>query len=84
MNILVNSRFDQKAKVGSTWIDGPTLNFRNRHQEVILDVPQHYRCMLTHFIYEFYPSHSLEKGLKHNQITLLGFILTISTSYVNL
>jgi hypothetical protein len=23
-------------------------------------------CVLTHFIYEFYPSHSLEKGLKYN------------------
>jgi hypothetical protein len=37
----VNGQFDQKDKVGSTWIDEPTLNRRNRHQEVILDVPQH-------------------------------------------
>jgi hypothetical protein len=29
--------------VGSTWIDGPTLNRHNRHQGVILDVPQHRR-----------------------------------------
>jgi hypothetical protein len=34
-----------KAKIGSTWIDGPTLNRRNRHQGVILDVPQHCRCI---------------------------------------
>jgi hypothetical protein len=37
--------------------------------------------LLTHFIYEFYPSHLLEKGLKYNKITLLGFILTISTTF---
>jgi hypothetical protein len=42
---MVNGRFDQKAKVGSTWIDEPTLNRRNRHQGVILDVPQHRRCI---------------------------------------
>jgi hypothetical protein len=41
----VNGRFDQKAKVGSTWIDGPTLNRHNFHQGVILDVPQHGRCI---------------------------------------
>jgi hypothetical protein len=41
----VNGRFDQKAMVGSTWIDGPTLNHHNRHQGVILDVPQHRRCI---------------------------------------
>jgi hypothetical protein len=37
--------------------------------------------LLTHFIYKYFPSHLLEKGLKYNQITLLGFILTISMSF---
>jgi hypothetical protein len=37
--------------------------------------------LLAHFIYEFYPSHLLEKGLKYDYITLLGFILTISMSF---
>jgi hypothetical protein len=32
-------RFNQKAKVGSTWIDGPTLSHRNRHHGVILYIP---------------------------------------------
>jgi hypothetical protein len=32
--------------VGSTRIDGPTLNRRNHHQGVILDVPQHRRCII--------------------------------------
>jgi hypothetical protein len=36
---------------------------------------------LTNFIYAFYPSNSLEKGLKYNYITLLGFILKISTRF---
>jgi hypothetical protein len=31
--------------VGSTWIDGPTLNRHNHRQGVILDVPQHRRCI---------------------------------------
>jgi hypothetical protein len=42
---LILCRLDQKAKIGSTWIDGPTLNCHNRHQGVILDVPQHRRCI---------------------------------------
>jgi hypothetical protein len=42
---LILCRLDQKATIGSTWIDGPTLNRRNRHQGVILDVPQHCRCI---------------------------------------
>jgi hypothetical protein len=37
--------------------------------------------LLIHFIYAFYSSHSLEKGLKYNLITLLVFILTISMSF---
>jgi hypothetical protein len=41
----VNGRFDQKDKVGSTWIDGRTLNRRNCHQGVILGIPQHGRCI---------------------------------------
>jgi hypothetical protein len=42
---LVNGLFDQKAMVGRTWIDGPTLNRHSHHQGVILDVPQHRRCI---------------------------------------
>jgi hypothetical protein len=38
-------RLDQKAKIVSIWIDGPTLNCRSRHQGVILNVPQHRRCI---------------------------------------
>jgi hypothetical protein len=42
---LILCRLNQKATIGSTWVDGPTLNHRNRHQGVILDVPQHRRCI---------------------------------------
>jgi hypothetical protein len=42
---LILCQLDQKAKIGSTWIDGPTLNRCNRHQGVILDVPQHCQCI---------------------------------------
>jgi hypothetical protein len=42
---------------------------------------QQLSMLLTHFIYEFYPSDLLEKVLKYDKITLLGFILTISTSF---
>jgi hypothetical protein len=42
---LILCRLDQKATIGSTCIDGPTLNRHNHHQGVILDVPQHYRCI---------------------------------------
>jgi hypothetical protein len=31
--VLISSWFDQKAKVGSTWIDGPTLNRHNTIKE---------------------------------------------------
>jgi hypothetical protein len=43
--MLILCWLDQKAKIRSTWIDGPTLNRHNRHQGVILDVPQHRRCI---------------------------------------
>jgi hypothetical protein len=46
---MILCRLDQKAKVGSTWIDGPTLNHRNCHQGVILDVTPHYRCITWWF-----------------------------------
>jgi hypothetical protein len=42
----VDGQFDQKAKVGSTWIDGPTLN---RQQGVILGVTPHRRCITRWF-----------------------------------
>jgi hypothetical protein len=35
---LILCRLDQKAKVGSTWIDAPTLNCHNRHSKSILSV----------------------------------------------
>jgi hypothetical protein len=36
--MLILCRLDQKAKVGSTWIDGPTLNRHNRYSKSILSV----------------------------------------------
>jgi hypothetical protein len=44
----VNGQFDQKAKVGSTCIDGPTLNHHNCHSEAILGVPERRRCITRH------------------------------------
>jgi hypothetical protein len=42
-------RLDQKSKVGSTWIDRPTLHYHNRHQGVILDITPHRRCITWWF-----------------------------------
>jgi hypothetical protein len=41
----VNGWFDQKAKVGSTWINGPTLNRHNHHSEATLGFPEDRRCI---------------------------------------
>jgi hypothetical protein len=41
-------RLDQKAKVGSTWIDGPTLNHHNCHSKSILSVTKRRRFIPRH------------------------------------
>jgi hypothetical protein len=46
---LILCRLDQKANVGSTWVDGPTLNCRNHQQGVILDVTPHHLCITQWF-----------------------------------
>jgi hypothetical protein len=65
-------------------MNNPIQSFSTNHHTASarFSLPEHaISTLLTHFIYEFYPSHSLEKRLKYNKNTLLGFILTISTSF---
>jgi hypothetical protein len=42
-------RFDPEVEISHTWIDGPALNRRNRHQWVILDATPHRLCITRWF-----------------------------------
>jgi hypothetical protein len=60
---LLGEAKEKVVELESLLIDARSQIDSLKSTPVVTNEPE---CMLTHFIYEFYPSHLLEKGLKYN------------------